>query len=172
MDWLMSATGYHYILIGSFVYAALILVGAVIGKAPYGKLGSERHGVNLSPRLGWFLMELPATLSFLWFYAHGRNAAELVPMIFLGVWLLHYGNRGFVFPLLMRVAKGPSESRILPARILTQKIATRPVYYRRCANDFASRGPEEGQSGCFQRQGEFRPGKCHDRCRRPAAHRP
>jgi 3-oxo-5-alpha-steroid 4-dehydrogenase 1 len=106
MDWLMSAEGYNYILIGSFIYAGLILVGAFIGKAPYGKLATGSRGINLSPRLGWFLMELPATLSFVWFYSHGRNAGELVPMIFLGIWLVHYGNRGFIFPLLMRVAKG------------------------------------------------------------------
>jgi 3-oxo-5-alpha-steroid 4-dehydrogenase 1 len=106
MEWLLSAEGYRYVLIGSFAYAGLILIGAFMSKAPYGKLGSERAGFNLSPRLGWFLMELPATVSFLWFYLHGRNAAELVPMIFLGVWLVHYGNRGFVFPMLMRVARG------------------------------------------------------------------
>ncbi len=106
MDWLMSADVYRFVLIGSFVYAAAILVGAFVAKAPYGKLGSERSGINLSPRLGWFLMELPATLSFVWFYIHGQNAQELVPMIFLGIWLIHYGNRGFIFPLLMRVAKG------------------------------------------------------------------
>ncbi|MEP4146475.1 MAG: methyltransferase [Halioglobus sp.] len=102
----MSADVYETVLIVSFVYAAAILVGAFAARAPYGKLGSERSGMNLSPRLGWFLMELPATLSFLWFYLHGQNAAELVPMIFLGVWLVHYGNRGFVFPLLMRIARG------------------------------------------------------------------
>ena len=79
MDWLMSAEGYQVILVGSFIYAALILVGAFLAKAPYGKLAPAAGGFNLSPRLGWFLMELPATLSFLWFYAHGRNAAEVVP---------------------------------------------------------------------------------------------
>ena len=39
MDWLMSAEVYRYILIGSFVYAAAIMVGAFMAKAPYGKLG-------------------------------------------------------------------------------------------------------------------------------------
>jgi 3-oxo-5-alpha-steroid 4-dehydrogenase 1 len=106
MAWLMSAEGYKTILIGSFIYAGLILIGALMSKAPYGRFGEEGKALSLSPRLGWFLMELPATLSFLWFYLHGKNASELVPMIFLGVWLVHYGNRGFVFPLLMRVAKG------------------------------------------------------------------
>lgn len=106
MEWLMSADVYDTVLLVSFVYAGFILVGAFMAKAPYGKLGSESKGLNLPPRLGWFLMELPATLSFVWFYLHGQNAGELVPLIFLGIWLVHYGNRGFVFPLLMRVAKG------------------------------------------------------------------
>jgi len=106
MDWLMSAEVYNTILVGSFVYAAFILVGAILSKAPYGRFGSEGAGLSLSPRLGWFLMELPATLSFLWFYLNGKNASEWVPMIFLGVWLIHYANRGFIFPLLMRVASG------------------------------------------------------------------
>ncbi|MDP4652128.1 MAG: DUF1295 domain-containing protein [Haliea sp.] len=106
MDWLMSAEVYHNILIGSFVYAAFILVGAFMSKAPYGRFGAEGKAFSLSPRLGWFLMELPASVTFVWFYLHGQNAGEWVPMIFLGVWLIHYGNRGFVFPLLMRVAKG------------------------------------------------------------------
>ena len=52
MDWLMSEDGYRYVLIGSFVYAAAILVGAFLAKAPYGKLGSERQGISLSPRHG------------------------------------------------------------------------------------------------------------------------
>ncbi len=106
MDWLMSAEVYRYILVGSFLYAAIICAGALMARAPYGKLGSGAKGINLSPRLGWFLMELPATLSFLWFYSHGQNAGNPVPLFFLGVWLVHYGNRGFIFPLLMRVAKG------------------------------------------------------------------
>ena len=110
MEWLMSAEGYRCILIGSFIYAGIILAGAFMAKAPYGRFGSEKRGLNLSPRLGWFLMELPATLSFVWFYIHGRNATEFVPLIFLGIWLIHYGNRGFIFPLLMRVPRGASNT--------------------------------------------------------------
>jgi 3-oxo-5-alpha-steroid 4-dehydrogenase 1 len=106
MQWLMSEEGYTSILIGSFIYAGLILIGAFMTKAPYGRFGVEGVGLSLSPRVGWFLMELPATISFVWFYAHGENAGELVPMLFLGIWLIHYSNRGFIFPVLMRVAKG------------------------------------------------------------------
>ena len=117
MEWLMSAEGYTTILTGSFIFACLIALGSLVSKAPYGRIGSGSNGTSLSPRMGWFLMELPATLSFLWFYVHGKNATQLVPLIFLGVWLVHYGNRGFIFPLLMRVAKGARGSFGLPVVI-------------------------------------------------------
>ena len=59
MEWLMSAEVYRYILIGSVVYAGLILVGAFMAKAPYGKLGSERSGVNLSPDTTTMMENVP-----------------------------------------------------------------------------------------------------------------
>ena len=94
------------ILIISFIIAVGAFVALFFITAPYGRHTKRGWGPRLPSWLGWFLMELPATLSFVWFYSHGQNAAELVPMFFLGIWLLHYGNRGFIFPLLMRVAKG------------------------------------------------------------------
>lgn len=103
---LLSQDIYNKILLFSFGYLFLIIVGAFFVKAPYGRFASDSYGFSLSPRMGWFLMELPATLSFVFFYFQGSNKAELVPLLFLGVWLIHYGNRGFVFPLLMRVANG------------------------------------------------------------------
>ena len=106
MDFLMEAATYRMLLIGGFIYAGLILIGAFFVKAPYGRFASDQWGLSLSPKWGWFLMELPATLSFVWFYFHGDNRYEAVPLFFLGIWLMHYGNRGFIFPLLMRSAKG------------------------------------------------------------------
>src|SRR6266511_978979 len=73
--------------------------------SPYGRFGSAKYGVSVGPRLGWFLMELPSTVSFLYFYLHGPRRAETVPLIFLAMWLIHYGNRGFFFPWSIRTAK-------------------------------------------------------------------
>lgn len=106
----MQADFYQWVLNIAFVYVALIVIGGLIMPAPYGRFASDKMGFSLSPRLGWFLMELPATLSFVFFYFQGEKRFELVPMIFLGIWLLHYGNRGFVFPFFMRVAKGAKGS--------------------------------------------------------------
>jgi 3-oxo-5-alpha-steroid 4-dehydrogenase 1 len=110
MDFLLQADTYQWVLKASFVYVALIVVGGLIMPAPYGRFASDKMGFSLSPQWGWFLMELPATLSFVFFYFQGEHRFELVPLIFLGVWLMHYSNRGFIFPLLMRVAKGAKSS--------------------------------------------------------------
>lgn len=109
-DFLMLASTWHTILLGAFVYVVLIVLGGFFMPAPYGRFASDKFGFSLSPRLGWFLMELPATLSFVYFYFQGQNRFEAVPLFFLAIWLMHYGNRGFIFPLLMRVAKGAKGS--------------------------------------------------------------
>ncbi|MCG8494702.1 MAG: hypothetical protein MI796_01465 [Enterobacterales bacterium] len=110
LEQIISAEFYHYVLISAFAYLGLIVIGGLFVKAPYGRFASNSYGLSLSPRLGWFLMELPATISFVFFYFQGSNKFEAVPLIFLGIWLIHYGNRGFIFPFLMRVAKGQKGS--------------------------------------------------------------
>jgi 3-oxo-5-alpha-steroid 4-dehydrogenase 1 len=78
--------------------------------APYGRFGDGRAWRGVSPRAGWFLMELPAMVCFWFFYLRGPRAGALVPSILAGVWTIHYLNRGFAFPLLMRAPKDASRS--------------------------------------------------------------
>ena len=90
--------------------AFALVVGTVIAApfvpSPYGRFSNRRLGPAVNARLGWFLMELPATLSFFTFYALGPGRAEPVALFVAGVWSVHYLNRGVVMPLLMRVPAG------------------------------------------------------------------
>jgi 3-oxo-5-alpha-steroid 4-dehydrogenase 1 len=110
MEFLITPSSYDTALLIAGIYLGLVIIGGFFVKAPYGRFASENFGFSLSPRMGWFLMELPATLSFLFFYFQGEHKFEAVPLFFLAIWLIHYGNRGFIFPLLMRVAKGQKGS--------------------------------------------------------------
>jgi len=110
MTWYTGDATYDTILTFAFGLVVLVFIGAAFMKSPYGRFASDRWGVNLSPRLGWFLMELPATVSFVFFYFQGRHRFDIVPLFFLLVWLIHYGNRGFVFPYLIRSPKGATAS--------------------------------------------------------------
>lgn len=75
--------------------------------APYGRHARSGWGPVLPARVGWILMESPAVLFWLWVYARGVNRAELVPLVFLGMWQLHYVNRTFVFPFRFRKTAHP-----------------------------------------------------------------
>ena len=110
MTWYTGDPTYDTVLTLAFVLVVLVFMGAAFMKSPYGRFASDKWGINLSPRLGWFLMELPAMLSFVFFYFQGRNRFEIVPLFFLFVWVVHYGNRGFVFPYLIRSPKGSTAS--------------------------------------------------------------
>jgi 3-oxo-5-alpha-steroid 4-dehydrogenase 1 len=83
-------------------------------QAPYGKLAnSSLSSISLPSRLGWWLMELPATVSFLVTWICTPPSDQLSPAIswlLFALWCRHYGNRGWFFPLSIRVAAGSSTS--------------------------------------------------------------
>jgi len=110
IGWFTGNELYDTVLSVAFGYVVFVVIASFFAQAPYGRFASEKYGLSLSPRFGWFLMELPATLVFVYCYFQGKNSAELVPLVFLAVWLVHYGNRGFIFPLLIRAPKGAKGS--------------------------------------------------------------
>jgi len=110
MTWYTQDTTYDTVLALAFGFVVFVAISSRFVIAPYGRFASKKFGINLSPRLGWFLMELPATVSFVLIYFLGHNRFEVVPLVFLAMWLIHYGNRGFVFPYLMRSPRGATSS--------------------------------------------------------------
>lgn len=101
---------YNTVLAGALALAVVVAFIAPFFPSPYGRFASSRFGLSLDPRLGWFLMELPATVVFLLVYFTGPRRFEPVPLVFLLVWLIHYGNRGFFFPLSIRAPRGATGS--------------------------------------------------------------
>jgi len=93
-----------------FSIAALAVLGSLMVSSPYGRFASASYGVEMDPRWGWFFMELMATVSFIYFYIQGPLATRPVSLIFAGLYLIHYANRGFYFPFNIRVHKGSNSS--------------------------------------------------------------
>lgn len=112
----MTSTGYtgdptfDTALAIGFAIALATLLGSLFFETPYGRFADESFGVSLDPRLGWFLMELPATLSFVYFFFRGDDPYSPYALFVLFVWAVHYANRGFVMPALMRVPRGQKSS--------------------------------------------------------------
>jgi 3-oxo-5-alpha-steroid 4-dehydrogenase 1 len=110
MTWYTGNETYDTALTVGFVIFAITVIAAVFVKTPYGRFADDKWGASIDPRLGWFLMELPAPLVFVWFYVGGPNAGEPFALFVLFVWLVHYLNRGFIMPALMRVPVGQKSS--------------------------------------------------------------
>lgn len=99
----MSET-YELALCAGLAFAALSALASLFVKSPYGRFASKRFGPSLPIRAGWLVMEAPAVLFYPMFFA-GPRSGELVPLLFAGVWTLHYANRAIYFPLAMRPRK-------------------------------------------------------------------
>ena len=106
MNWYTGNTTYDTVLAIALGIAVLVIIGGLFQKGSYGRFGSTARGVNLNPKLGWWLMETPATVVFAIFYLTGPHRFDTTPLVLAAIWLLHYSNRGWFFPLSIRQMPG------------------------------------------------------------------
>ena len=85
------------------VVCVATIVPLLFISAPYGRHQRAGWGPTMSARLGWIVMESPAVLAFGLFFFLGDNIGELVPLILLCVWQLHYIRRSFIYPFFLRI---------------------------------------------------------------------
>ena len=71
--------------------------------APFGRhYTGGGWGPHIPNRIGWVVMELPATALFALIYFNGEASRQLAPLVFLAMWQAHYLHRTFVFPFRTR----------------------------------------------------------------------
>lgn len=99
---------YDLLLYVMLVLAAVVFVALFYFKAGYGYLGGGKWGPCIGNRTAWILMEAPAFLMMAalviryFAYGNGRSGSPVVVGIVAGLFLLHYFQRSFIFPCLMR----------------------------------------------------------------------
>lgn len=76
---------------------------------------------KVDPRLGWWLMELPCSTFFPWFFLRTARSHEFVPRLFACIFMMHYLYRGWIFPCLIRVHGKSTNFSLVPVRI-TRKV--------------------------------------------------
>lgn len=103
-------------LIAMAVIAAIVFVVLYFVEAGYGMLFDRKWGIPIPNRVAWVCMEAPVFFVMLWLWSTSDRQFETAPLLFFLFFELHYIQRSFIFPLLI---KGNSK---MPAGIMCMGI--------------------------------------------------
>jgi 3-oxo-5-alpha-steroid 4-dehydrogenase 1 len=71
-------------------------------KAPFGRHTTEKWGITINNKLGWFIMELPSLLIMIFFLFQGIGKEIGYAWILVAFWIFHYINRTIIYPIRMK----------------------------------------------------------------------
>ncbi len=108
-----------WIVIAVFVFVLLFFI-----PAPYGKTVRKGWGPTVPSRLGWMVMEAPASLGLLIWFILGDYSLRPVSIIFFIVWHVHYVHRAFIYPFLIRDKDKPMPLLVVGMAILFNLVNT------------------------------------------------
>ncbi len=70
--------------------------------APFGRHTDQRYGPAINNRLGWMIMESPAIWCFSAVFLLGVQPGCSAAWLLWLFWMIHYTNRGLIFPVRLR----------------------------------------------------------------------
>lgn len=98
----MNLESFHLFLGLMSLIALVVFVALYFVKAGYGMFRSRSWGLSLNNKVAWVLMEAPVFLVMAWLWWNSERRSEPVALAFFLFFQLHYFQRAFVFPLLMK----------------------------------------------------------------------
>lgn len=95
--------GFYYSVCAiMLVLAVLVFIGLQRIKAGYGAFYKGGWGPTVSNRPGWILMESPVFVAMLLFWLLSPRRCDPTLIVMASLFELHYFQRSFIFPLLIR----------------------------------------------------------------------
>lgn len=95
-------TTYNTFLWVMAAVAVVVFVALQFFEAGYGYLFDRRYGPPVNNKVGWVLMESPVFVAMCILWAMSDRQWATVPLVLFSMFQLHYFQRSFIFPLLMR----------------------------------------------------------------------
>lgn len=98
----MTETAYNLLLKSMVAMASVVFVALYFVKAGYGKFRTPAWGFSINNKTAWVLMEAPVffTMAVLWLQS--ADPWLLPQLVLFLLFELHYFQRSFVFPLLLK----------------------------------------------------------------------
>ena len=92
---------YYGLIIWIIISIVTFMILVVFKPKTYGRhVRNDKFSIN--NKLGWFLMELPTVIFLPYFFFSGSSNYNLVTLFFISLYMIHYINRVFIFPLRLR----------------------------------------------------------------------
>lgn len=82
--------------------AVIVFISLFFVDAGYGKFYTRKWGPTIDNRLGWMLMECPVFFLMIALWLCSDRKADLARIVMLLIFELHYFQRSFIFPFLIR----------------------------------------------------------------------
>ena len=102
---MISHNSFNIICIAWIAVAIITFPVVLKVPQPYGRHARGNWGPMINNRVGWFLMEFPALAVFGYFLSQNFDFFNRIVFTAVFLWGLHYVNRVFVFPFLIRTAR-------------------------------------------------------------------
>lgn len=93
---------YYSVVYAMLVLAVIVFIALYFVTPAYGMTYSKKWGPSVNNRVGWVLMEAPVFFAMLAFWLSSDRAADTTRIVMVSLFLFHYFQRSFIFPLLMR----------------------------------------------------------------------
>ena len=98
----MSLHEFHTFLWVMSGVALIVFIALYFVKAGYGMFRTASWGVSIPNKVAWVLMEAPVFFVMAWLWMRSGVGLAVPQVVFLLLFELHYLQRSFVFPLLMK----------------------------------------------------------------------
>lgn len=100
---ILFSESFYYGVIGCMLCLSPIVFLALQRiNAGYGSMYTPKWGPVVNNRLGWFLMETPVVIVMLIIWLSSDRRGDVVRVVMTSLFLLHYVQRSFIFPLLIK----------------------------------------------------------------------
>lgn len=101
---MFETTIYYSILIGMIILACIVFIALQRITPGYGVTYDKKWGPAINNRSGWVLMEAPVFIAMLllWIFAPESRRSNPAIVVMTLLFLLHYFQRSFIFPMLIK----------------------------------------------------------------------
>ena len=98
----MGADTYCMIMWVMAVTAVIVFIALYFVKAGYGIFRTKQWGLSINNKVAWILMEAPVFFVMLYMWASNGASTALPSFLAFLLFELHYFQRSFIFPMLMK----------------------------------------------------------------------